>query len=209
MVASRPGKSAQWIFRGNPLQSMEPKAMALAHASDIINKGSAEVDALRQDYASRMNVDGGNLRANEIDLRRVATLMGDDNRGYLNRLSQNQSVPDGVPIFKTTAEYVEAFLKNPEQFPESLRARYDALIDGIRDDQASTDDASIMNDLEVSPEYNNDLMTRRRQIRALSDALLPEYQRLFDESKSTKPENKPEAKHRLTLPAYPHGFQTA
>ena len=195
MVASRPGKSAQWIFRGNPLQSMEPKAMALAHASDIVNKGAKELESLRQDYTSRMNVEGGNLRPNETDLRRVATVMGADNTENLNRLGQMQDVPEGTPVFKTTAEYVDAFLKNPEQFPEQLRAKYDALIDGIRDDQTSVDDDSVMNDIEVSPEYNSDLMTRRRQIRALSDSLLPEYQRLFDESKITKPVDKPNAQY--------------
>ena len=195
MVASRPGKSAQWIFRGNPLESMEPKAMAMAHAADIVNKGAGEIELLRQDYTTRMNVDGGNARPNEIDLRRVATVMGGDNTTNLNRLGRMEQVPDGVPVFKTTAEYVEAFLKNPEQFPERLRAEYDALIDGIRDEKTSTNDESVLNDIGVDPAYDTDLMTRRKQIRALTDALLPEYERLFNESKGSKPEDKPNAQY--------------
>lgn len=174
LVASRPGKSAQFIFRGNPLQSLEPKTMALAHATDIVRKGGPEVQALVKHYAEKYN---DFFDPNDVDIRRLATVMANDNAVNLRRLAKFETIEDGVPVTKTAAEYIDAYIKNPDSFPETLRSKYETLLTNMRSGKEKIDlnDGNPLNDIELADEYKTDLVTRRRRIKEYTDALLPVY----------------------------------
>jgi hypothetical protein len=174
LVASRPGKDAQFIFRGNPLQNLEPKTMALSHATDIVNKGGPELQALVKHYNAKYNAD---IKPNDVDIRRIASVMAADNAANLQTLAKFGEVPEGTPIYKTTGEYVEAYVNNPDLFPEALRAKYDTLLTNMRGnkDKINLEDGNPLNNIELSNEYKTDLITRRRRIKEYTDALLPVY----------------------------------
>lgn len=174
LVASRPGKSAQFIFRGNPLQNLEPKTMALAHATDIVRKGGPELQALVKHYNEKYN---DFIEPNDVDIRRLATVMANDNAVNLQRLAKFEEIEDGVPVTKTAAEYIDAYINNPDSFPESLRTKYETLLTSMRPNKAKIDldDGNPLNRIELADEYKTDLVTRRRRIREYTDALLPIY----------------------------------
>lgn len=174
LVASRPGKSAQFIFRGNPLQNLEPKTMALAHATDIVRKGGPELQSLVKHYAEKYN---DFFDPNDVDIRRLATVMANDNAVNLRRLAKFETIEDGVPVTKTAAEYIDAYIKNPDSFPETLRSKYETLLTNMRSGKEKIDlnDGNPLNDIELADEYKTDLVTRRRRIKDLTAALLPVF----------------------------------
>jgi hypothetical protein len=181
LVASRPGQKAQWIFRGNPLSSLDPKTMAMAHAVDIVNQGTPEVSALREHIRS-MRPDG--LEPNETDIRRVASAMAADNNANIAQTRRAGTLPEGTRVFRTNAEYVADYLKNPELYPEEVRTKYDAMFDNVRSesDEVNIDDENVLNKIPVSPEYDTDLALRKRRIANLTDRLIPHYTEMLKQT---------------------------
>jgi len=187
LVASRPGKNAQWIFRGNPLERLEPKTMALASAADIVNANTPEITNLRKRFEQ---LRGPDVKPNEADLRRVASAIAKENQSNLDILSRMETLPDGVAVHRTTDEHVKAYVDQPDSIGADVRSRYDNLLENVRADNERIDinDDNPLNNIEMAENYKNDLFSRRRRINELAKALLPEYQKMFDAMKSG---NKP------------------
>lgn len=194
LSASRPGKGAQWIFRGNPLERLEPKTMAIAAAVDTVNKQSPEINLLRQRIAE---LRGPDFKPNEADLRRVASELARTNSANLESLSRMDEIPEGIAIHRTPEEHIRAYVEDPDSISVDVRSRYDNLIESMRGakDKIDIEDGNPLNNLDILDNYRTDLATRRRRINELTKALLPEYEAMFKSMKSNKPVERTPAKY--------------
>jgi len=182
LVASRPGKNAQWIFRGNPLQSMEPKTMAIAHATDIVRKGPAELQAIRDYFIKEKGFSPKEVQNADDLIRKVATVFMNEHEITRSMLNKG-TLPDGWPVFKSVKDLVETFFRSPEMFPDYVREVINVALEAPGE---LTD---------IDPAYDNSPVVQRRAIRALTEQLIPEYTKLLEQNKPQAQEVKPESKY--------------